>query len=184
VSVRARAGAGALVAVAALTLAGCGRTGVAASIGGRDISVDHVQSATASLHAADRAAFGQVTDRQVLAVLLYGPLAVRAASAAGKGISDDTVRSALANQARSNKDRTARPDRLNAAAIEALRANIAFSSLDSAAQKDIIDQVVRQRPRISPRYGSFDPATATIGAPKPNWLTPVATPTANPSATG
>src|SRR6476659_4879928 len=58
---------------ASLLLSGCGRTGLAASVNGRDITVDHVQSAVASLRAADKAAFGGVTDAQVLAVLLYGP---------------------------------------------------------------------------------------------------------------
>jgi hypothetical protein len=169
---------------AALLLSGCGRTGLAASVNGRDITVDHVQSAVASLRAADKAAFGGVTDAQVLAVLLYGPYAEDAASGAGKGISDDAVKQAVLAQAQQNGDKTAHVDRLNDAAIEALRGNIAFSQLDDAARKDILTRLQKDHITISPRYGTFDAATGAITAPSPNWLTPAAAPSASPSATG
>jgi hypothetical protein len=175
---------GAVALGAAALLSGCGRTGVAATVDGHDISVDHLQSAVASLRAADKAAFGKVTDTQVLSVLLYGPYAEDAASAAGKGISDDAVRQAVLSQAQQNGDKTAKVDELNAAAIEALRANIAFAQLDDAARKDILDRLAKAHVKVSPRYGSFDAATGAIKAPSPNWLPTVPTPTASPSATG
>jgi hypothetical protein len=168
----------------AVVLTGCGRSGVAASVAGRDITVDHVQSAVASLRAADKAAFGGVTDSQVLAVLIYGPYAEDAASGAGKGISDDAVRQAVVAQAQQNADKTADVSKLNAAAIEALRGNIAFSQLDDTVRKDIMTRLQTEHVKVSPRYGTFDPASGTITAPSPNWLTPAATPSATPSATG
>lgn len=169
---------------AALVLSGCGRTGLAASVNGREITVDHVQSAVASLRAADKAAFGGVTDSQVLAVLLYGPYAEDAASGAGKGVSDDAVRQAVLGQAQQNGDKTVDVSKLNDAAIEALRGNIAFSQLDQTAQKDIVDQLQKDDLKVSPRYGTFNPTTGSFTAPSPNWLTPTATPSASPSATG
>jgi hypothetical protein len=173
--------------VAALALSGCGRSGVAASIDGRKISVDRLQSAVTSLRAADTKAFGSVTDSQVLQVFLYGRYAERAASAAGKGISDDEVRSAVAAAATQNNDKTAHPDRLNADALEALRGNLAFAQLDDTAKSAILKQLQSADVKVSPRYGSFNPANGSITAPSPNWLQkPVATPsaTASPSATG
>lgn len=175
--------AGALALVTGLAVASCGRTGVAASVDGRDITVDRVQSAVAGLHAADKVAFGQVTDAQVLSVLLFGPWAEDAASAAGKGISDDAVRQAVASSAAQNGDKSVRVDDLNAAALEALRANIAFSQLDDAARKDILDRLAKADVSISPRYGTYDAATGSIKAPSPNWL-PAPAPSASPSATG
>jgi hypothetical protein len=175
----------ALVAVAALTLSGCGRSGVAASVNGRTISVDRLQSAVASLRAADKQAFGSVTDTQVLQVFLYGADAEHAASVAGKGISDDEVRQAVAAAAAQNNDKTSHPDRLNAAALEALRGNLAFSALDDTGKGDILKQLQSADIRVSPRYGTFNPTNLSITAPSPNWLQkPSPTATASPSATG
>jgi hypothetical protein len=176
-----------LAVAAALVLSACGRTGVAASVDGRQISVDRLQSAVSSLRAADRAAFSGVTDTQVLEVFIYGPYAERAASAAGKGISDDEVRQAVTAAAAQNNDKTSHPDRLNAAALEVLRGNIAFSQLDDTAKRDILKQLQAADITVSPRYGTFNDANASISAPSPNWLEkPAASPTAtaSPSATG
>jgi hypothetical protein len=174
--------AGALALGAAALLSGCGRTGVAATVDGHDISVDYVQSAVASLRAADKAAFGKVTDSQVLSVLIFGPYAEDAASAAGTGISDDAVRQAVLSSAQQSGDKTAKVDRLNAAALEALRGNIAFRQIDDAARKDILDRLAKAHVKVSPRYGRYDAATGAVTAPSPNWLQTV--PTASPSATG
>jgi hypothetical protein len=176
-----------LAVVAALVLSACGRTGVAASVNGRTITVDRLQSAVASLRAADRTAFSGVTDTQVLEVFIYGPYAERAASAAGKGISDDEVRQAVKAAAAQNNDKTSHPDRLNDAALEVLRGNIAFAQLDDAAKTDILKRLQSADVTVSPRYGSFNPRNASITAPSPNWLEkPAAAPsaTASPSATG
>jgi hypothetical protein len=175
--------AGGLVVSAAFALSGCGQAGVAAQVNDRTITVDHLQSAVASLRAADKQAFGKVTNTAVLSVLLYGPYAEQAASAAGKGVSDDAVKQAVLSAAQQNNDKTADVDRLNAAAIEALRGNIAFSQLDDPARQAILDQLKKDKIKISPRYGTFDPANGSIIAPSPNWLPkPAATP--SPSATG
>jgi hypothetical protein len=167
-----------------LALSGCGKTGLAAQVDDRTISVDRLQSAVASLHAADPQAFGNVTDAQVLAVLLYGPYAERAASSAGKGVSDDSVRQALAAQAQQSGDKTVRVDRLNDAAIEALRGNIAFAQLDDAARQDILAQLKKADIEVSPRYGTFDVTSGGITAPNPNWMTPTAKPSPTAAATG
>lgn len=173
--------------VAALALSGCGRSGLAASVDDRKISVDTLQSAVASLRTADKQAFGSVTDAQVLQVFLYGPYAEHAASVAGKGISDDEVRQAVAAAAAQNNDKTSHPDRLNAAALEALRGNLSFSQLDDTVKSDILKQLQSADVKVSPRYGTYNRSNGSITASSPNWLQPPApTPsaTATPSATG
>jgi hypothetical protein len=179
--------ASAVVVAASLALSGCGRSGVAASVDGRKISVERLQSAVSSLRAADKTAFGNVTDTQVLQVFLYSRYAERAASAAGKGISDDEVRSAVAAAAAQNNDKTSHPNRLNADALEVLRGNLAFSQLDDTAKTGILKQLQSADIKVSPRYGTFNRANGSITAPSPNWLqkpAPNPSATASPSATG
>lgn len=171
-----------LVVAAALALSGCGRSGLAASVDDRKISVDTLQSAVDSLRAADSQAFGSVTDTQVLQVFLYGPYAEHAASVAGKGISDDQVREAVAAAAAQNNDKTSHPDRLNAAALEALRGNLSFSQLDDTVKGDILKQLQSADVKVSPRYGTYNRANGSITASSPNWLQPPA-PTASATAT-
>jgi hypothetical protein len=174
----------ALLPVTALVLSACGKSGVAATIDGRTITVHELQSAVASLKAADKQAFSQVTDSQVLQVYLYAPYAEHAASVAGKGISDDEVRQAIAAAAAQNNDKTSRPDRLNGDALAVLRGNLALSQLDDTVKNDIFQQLQKAHVEISPRYGTYDAKNGTISAPSPNWLQPTASPSASPSATG
>lgn len=174
----------ALVPVTALVLSACGKTGVAATIDGRTITVEQLQSAVASLKAADRQAFSEITDAQVLQVYLYAPYAEHAASVAGKGISDDEVRQAIAAAAAQNNDKTSRPDRLNADALAVLRGNLSLSQLDDTVKADIFQQLQKAHVEISPRYGTYDAKNGTITAPNPNWLQPTASPSATASATG
>jgi hypothetical protein len=176
--------AGALVPAAALLLSACGKSGVAATIDGRTITVEQLHSAVASLKAADRQAFSSITDAQVLQVYLYAPYAEHAASVAGKGISDDEVRQAIAAAAAQNNDKTSRPDRLNGDALAVLRGNLALSQLDDTVKNDIFQQLQKAHVEISPRYGTYDAKNGTISAPSPNWLQPTASPSASPSATG
>jgi hypothetical protein len=184
VSRRRLLAAGALVPLTALVLSACGKTGVAATIDGRTITVQELQSAVASLKAADRQAFSEVTDTQVLQVYLYAPYAEHAASVAGKGISDDEVRQAIAAAAAQNHDKTSHPDRLNADALAVLRGNLALSQLDDTVKTDIFQQLQKAHVEISPRYGTYDAKNGTISAPNPNWLQPTTSPSASPSATG
>ena len=167
---------------AVLVLSGCAKTGVAATVNERTIRVEMVQSATGSLREADKQAFGSVTDSQVLSVLLYGPMAEAAASAAGKGVSDFTVRSAILASAQQNGDKTVRPLRLNADALQVLRGLVAFNQLDDAAKHDILTELQKADVSVAPRYGTFNRANGSINAPNPNWLQPTASPSATPSA--
>ncbi len=76
-------------------------------------------------------------------------------------------------------------DRLNAAALEALRANVALAQLDDATRKDILDRLAKAARQDQPalrhvrrrdrRHQGAEPQLAARGAHRP---------TASPSATG
>jgi hypothetical protein len=179
---------GALAAGLALSLAGCGtKPGAAAVVNGRRISVTELQQATEALRAADPTNFGKVTNAQVLSILIIGPYAERAASAAGQGVSDDVVRQAVLSQARSNGSSNVHLDKLNPDALQALRGEVALNALSTTeAQQALLKTIQSLHIQVSPRYGTFNRANAAILAPAPNWIEPKAKPaaTASPSASG
>jgi hypothetical protein len=166
----------------------CGQAGVAGKAGGRSVSVTDVQKATKSLKAADPTSFATVTDAQVVSLLLIAPYAERAASAAGQGVSDDTVREELLENAQQNGAKNVDPGKLDAGALELLRGYFSLSSLATAQQQAVVDQFRAAHVKIAPRYGTFDAATGSISAPAPNWIKPTpkpsATASASPSASG
>ena len=170
-------------------LSGCGeKPGSAGIIDGRRISVNEVQSATKSLRATDPTNFGKLTDSQVLSILLVGPYAEAAASAAGQGVSDDVAREAVLNQAQQNGG-TAHVALLNQDALNALRGEVALSELDATTEAALIKQIQRADIQVAPRYGTFDSSNGNITPPAPNWIQPApakptATPSASPTASG
>jgi hypothetical protein len=177
--------ASALAGGLALGLSSCGKAGLAATFHGHQVTVSQVQSAYASLRAADPAAFGTVTQQQVLQSFILEPYAEPAAAAAGKGVSDDMVKADI-QQAASQQGGTitnAALARLNTQALTVLRASIAMSSLDQATQEKVVDQISKAHVQVSPRYGRFNPSTLAIEATTPNWIQPTATPSASASPT-
>jgi hypothetical protein len=186
---RPQAGAVLLVVLAvgvSLTLAACGRAGAAAVVNDRTISVTEVQEATRSLQAADPTSFAKVTPVQVLSILMIGPFAEQAASAAGQGVSDDVVRQALQSSAQQSGDTAVHLDKLNADALAALRGEVALSQLDQASQQKVLQDIKTAKISVSPRYGTFDRTRGSITAVTPNWMQAPAkpAPTASPTATG
>jgi hypothetical protein len=181
--------AGAVAVGLVVSLSACGdKPGAAAVVNGRRISVSEVQQATEGLRAADPTNFGKVTTAQVLSILIIGPYAEQAASAAGQGVSDDVVRQAVVSQAQQNGSSNVHLDKLNSGALQALRGEVALNDLDATGQQTLLKTIQGLRIQVSPRYGTFDRKTASIAAPAPNWLEPTAKPTAtataSPSATG
>ena len=160
---------------AAALLSGCGRARPGGRVNGREITVDHVQSAVASLRAADKAAFGEVTDTQVLSVLLYGPYAEDAASAAGKG---DLRRRGPAGRARRpSRTATRRPTSTSSMPPPSRRCAATSRSPSSTTRPARTSWTgCKGDVKVSPRYGTFDAATGSVTAPSPNWLTPAAGP--------
>ncbi len=173
----------------AVSLSGCGeKPGSAGIIDGRRISVNEVQSAAKSLRATDPTNFGKLTDSQVLSILLVGPYAEAAASAAGHGVSDDLARQAVLQQAQQNGG-TAHVALLNEDALTALRGEVALSQLDATTESALVKQIQRADIEVAPRYGTFDSSTGNITAPAPNWIQPApakptATPSPSPTASG
>jgi hypothetical protein len=174
----AAAGVSALLLVSACT----GHPGEAASFDGHTVSVKKVQDATHSLQLASPTQFGQLTPSAVLSVLIIAPYAEHAASAAGKGVSDSSVRAALLAQGAQAGFTQASVAKLDAGALEALRGSLAMSALDETAQQDVIKQVQGAHVEVAPRYGTWDVKTAQIVATTPNWLQPTATASASATA--
>ncbi len=177
-----------LGAGAVLGLAGCGQSGVAATVDGHDITVDQVQSAAKSLRAADPTDFAKATDRQILNVMIIGPTVERVVSAAGAGVSDDAVRQAILSGAQQAGTKGVDPSKLNQDALAALRSNIALNQLDATTGPEYQKAIASVKVKVSPRYGTFNAKTGNLTAATPNWIqkksTPAATPAPSPSATG
>jgi hypothetical protein len=169
-----------------LGLSGCGQSGVAGKAGDRSVTVSQVQHATASLKAADPTTFGSVTDAQVVSLLLLAPYAEKAASAAGKGVSDDTVREELLSNAQQSGAKGVDPSKLDPGALELLRGYFSLGSLETLQQQQVVTAFEAAHVKIAPRYGTFDPKTGNVTPASPNWMKPTPTPsaTASPSASG
>jgi hypothetical protein len=159
---------------AAVVLAACGTpgAGAAATVGGRRISVDDVQAATADIQAL----YGQnqpVPQRAVLYLLAAAPYIEQVATRRGAGTSPDEARKLFADRAPSMTP--------SEAALTVLEANNSLGKLDqlgAAATQDALAEVTRDLARdhltVNPRYGSFDPQRGTLLPDQPNWL-PAAT---------
>ena len=169
----------------AILLSSCGKSGLAAQFKGHQVTVTQLQSAYTSLKHADPTGFAQVTQAQVLSAFILAPYAEAAASAAGKGVSDDMVRSAIVSGAQQNGAAVSAKavGELNADALTVLRGSVAMGQLDATQQAAVIAQIKAAHVKISPRYGTFDPATVAVNPTTPNWIQPTATPTATATAT-
>jgi hypothetical protein len=173
---RGRVAAVALAAALSFTplLAGCGSTqaGAAAVVGDRRISVDDVQAATAQIRHLQGAE--NVSQQQVLLLLIAEPYAVDAASTASVAVSEDDARAALKGAV----------DNPGQATVDLMRANLALTNLSQrqTGQAEIgrvLEQVAAASPRINPRYGRFDPQQRSIVPITPNWISPSPSPGAS-----
>jgi parvulin-like peptidyl-prolyl isomerase len=179
----------ALAAVLALTLSSCNaaQPGAAATVGDRRISVAAVQSAyqdIVPLVGADQ----QITQDQILNLLILEPFLVKAAAGLGRGVSTQDARLDISS-AGSVKVAT-----VSAAGIDVWRANLANSALQTnrsnteiqSTYQAIGKEIKSEGVHINPRYGAaIDYSNFSIIPEKPDWLrsTPAATASANPTAT-
>jgi len=163
--------------VAAVLMSGCGtpEAGSAATVGGRRISVQDVQTATTEiqqLYGPDQ----PVPQRSVLFLLAAAPYLETIGTKLQAGATDDDARKAFA-------DKIAHPSQ---AAISVIRANATLNNLSSAggdqaskALAEITQDLARDKFTVNPRYGTFDPERGSLLPEQPNWL-PTPPPTATP----
>ncbi|MFZ0158505.1 MAG: hypothetical protein WAL50_05695 [Kineosporiaceae bacterium] len=158
--------------LAAVTGCGSSEAGAAAVVDGRRITVADVQKATSDIQAFTGQ---QVSQRQVLYFLIIGPRVVDAAASAGIGVSASDARTMLVQK-------VAEPSEPAVAAIRANESVNRLSQLGEDKSKPIMDGLLAGLRAadidVSPRYGTFDKQTVTMGTLKENWLAPT------PSASG
>jgi hypothetical protein len=182
--------ASAVAAVLALTLSSCGtpQVGAAAVVGDRRITVAQVQSAyrdIVPLVGQDQ----QITQGQILNLLILGPYLTSAASAEGRGISTQDAR--LDIKSAGSVD----ADKVSNSALEVWKANLANSALQTdrtteqvqATYQAIGVRLKKDGVHVNPRYGAgIDYSNFSLIPEQPDWLVtpkPVASATPTPGAT-
>jgi hypothetical protein len=184
----------ALAVVLALTLSSCGtpQAGAAATVGDRRISVSAVQTAyrdVVSVVGQD----AQITQTQILNLLILEPYLIKAAAAQGQGVSPQDARLDI------QKGGKVKASSISSAGLGVWRANMAVTALQSDQQPAQVTatfnaigaELRKAGVHINPRYGGkIDYKTFSIAQETPDWLvtkapavqaTPGATPT--PEAT-
>ncbi len=170
--------------VLALLVSGCGtrESGAAAVVGDRRISVAAVQAAyqdIVPLVGQDQ----QISQGQILNLMILEPYLTRAAAAQGRGVSAEDAR--LDMKAAGLKDGT----KVSNPGLEVWRANLANAALQTdrpapqikATYEGIGKELKAVGVHVNPRYGSgIDYTDFSILPEKPNWLATSSTPT--PSA--
>jgi len=160
--------------------------GAAATVGGRRISVADVQDAyqdIVPLVGQDQ----QITQGQILNLIILAPYLDQAAAAAGHGVSEQDAKLDM-------KSAGAKAAKPTSAGLEVWRANLAATALQNSGTPTAKLQVIYQgigvklrkaRVHINPRYGArIDYSTFSIVPSTTNWLvTPAPTAQATPGAT-
>jgi len=178
----------ALAAVLALVLSSCDapQPGSAATVGQRRISVAAVQRAYQDIGpivGADQ----QITQDQILNLLILEPYLIKAAAGLGKGISNQDARLNITSAGSVNVAK------VSDAGIEVWRANLANTAIQTSRTNAEIEGTYQEIGRelkasgvhINPRYGSaIDYTNFSILPSKSDWLktTATATPTATPTS--
>jgi hypothetical protein len=175
----------ALAVALALTVSGCStrESGAAATVGDRRISVAAVQDAyqdIVPLVGQDQ----QISQGQILNLLILEPYLTAAAAAQGRGVSPADTRANMKTAGVQDASK------ISNAGLDVWRANLANSALqtDQPAEsiKSTYENIGRQLKKsgvhINPRYGSgLDYTDFSILPEKPNWLASSSAPT--PAAT-
>jgi hypothetical protein len=180
---------GATVLTLTLTLAGCraAEVGAAATVGDTRISVAEVQDAYSDivpLVGRDQ----QITQGDILNLLILRPYLLQAAASEGAGVSLDDARLDIKSVGAS--DGTA----LSAAGLRVWQANLANAALQKDQSETTIratytrigQQLKKDGVHINPRYGAgLDYTNFSIKPEVPNWIATTApaaapTPTATP----
>ncbi|RYV49330.1 hypothetical protein [Pengzhenrongella frigida] len=172
-----RRGAPVLLALGALVvgLSGCsGQPGAAAVVDGETISVAELQDATTDLTPY----LENVTQSNVLMVLVAAPVFDRAASAAGVGVSTQEAEALLDQAAQAAEEAGTAPARttgFSAAAIEVARFTLLQQNIQglpdgAEVTAQVSEELASLDAEINPRYGEADLATGSITPATYPWL--------------
>jgi hypothetical protein len=167
--------------VLALTVSGCGtrESGAAAVVGDRRITVAAVQEAyqdIVPLVGQDQ----QISQGQILNLLILEPYLTRAAAQLGRGVSTQDAKLDMKAAGADDPENVSRPG------LDVWRANLANAALQTSRPADQIQATYEGIGRelkavgveVNPRYGSgLDYTDFSIVPEKPNWLASTATPT-------
>ena len=170
-----------LAVVLTLLVSGCDtrESGAAAVVGDRRISVAAVQDAyqdIVPLVGQDQ----QISQGQILNLLILEPYLTQAAAAEGRGVSVEDARLNMKSAGLSD------PSKISNSGLEVWRANLANSALQTdrptaeiqATYQGIGKQLKSVGVHVNPRYGAgLDYTDFSITPEKPNWLVGSSTPT-------
>ncbi|MFI7588710.1 hypothetical protein ACIB24_16695 [Spongisporangium articulatum] len=171
--------------VAGLVLSGCSgqEAGAAAVVGDRRITIAQVQSAytdVVPLVGQD----AQFTQSDILNWLILEPYLTQEAAHEGKGVSVQDAKLEFTKVEGAPRD----PSPAALAVVRAILARGAVFANDKSTEEltallnQITGRLKADGVKLNPRYGSsMDYTQANIVKGQPNWLKPVATPSATPA---
>lgn len=162
--VRRLAAALALGAALATTGCGVGDAGRAATVDGRVISEDEVQEVRRQINATFPTA--NLSPADVLSRLIQAPVILDFATQQGAPVSESVARQAYTGQESSSGGEP------TAETLQLLRAELAFQGLQQSGAQIPVTSFEQLDVEVSPRYGTFDPQSASVAAALPEWVTP------------
>ncbi len=152
----------AVVTAGLLLLSGCAMdAGTAATVEGQEISESGLHEATRQFN---QIAQQPVTPAQVLEVLVQLPVLDEVGDQAGVDFTDDEYRNAMVEAGLSD------PHPL---AVDFLRGLNIQNTLPQLGEEVPAEALAELDVQLNPRYGSWDPESATVSADPPEWITPV-----------
>lgn len=152
----------AVVAAGLLLLSGCATgAGTAATVEGQQISEAELHEATRQFN---EVAQQPVTPGQVLEVLVQLPVLDEVGAQAGVDFTEQEYREAMIEAGLSD------PHPL---AVDFLRGLNIQNTLPQMGEEVPAEALAELDVELNPRYGSWDPETATVSADPPEWITPV-----------
>ena len=166
--------AAALALGAALVLAGCGGPAGAdraAVVDGRVISETSLQTAMAEVNSMDPALLqAKLTPTGTLTALVQAPVVLKYLDGLGVKVSDTVATLDAQNRGVAEPaDSTIEIIKL-ASAISAAQGDGKLTDADAA---ELTQQLQALDIDVNPRYGTFNPQTASIELTTPGWVTPL-----------
>ena len=163
----------ALAVGAALVAAGCsGPAGPdrAAVVDGHVITETSMQSGMAEVNAMEpKLLQGALTPTATVTALVQAPVVLSYLDSKGVRVSDSVARKAAAQRGIADpSDSTLEIIKL-ATAISSAQADGKFTADDQAV---LVEQLKALKVDVNPRYGSYDPNTASVQLTTPSWVTP------------
>lgn len=160
--------AAALILGAALVTAGCGTTeaGRAATVDGKVITETDVQTARTQINTTFPAA--NLTTSQVLGRLIAAPVILSIAERQGTPVSESIAQTTYTTQPDYNGEKPEAPT------LEVLRAELALQQFQQSQTQVPVSEFQKLKVVVNPRYGRFDPASASVTEQTPDWIKPAA----------